>query len=92
MKISLVTPAGKQSRAGNRTTAERWARILRDLGHRVNVSQEDSGAGADLMVHEATNAYTPGLFPEKGSYRGYCGRGGRGRRRSVRRAAAAPPP
>ena len=34
MKISLVTPAGKQSRAGNRTTAVRWAHILRALGKR----------------------------------------------------------
>jgi putative glycosyltransferase (TIGR04348 family) len=50
MKISLVTPAGRQSRAGNRTTAVRWARILRDLGHRVDVSLEDDGQGADMMV------------------------------------------
>ncbi|MBT5455966.1 MAG: TIGR04348 family glycosyltransferase [Rhodospirillaceae bacterium] len=50
MKISLVTPAGKQSRAGNRTTAVRWARILRDLGHRVDVSLHDEGRGADMMV------------------------------------------
>ena len=50
MKISLVTPAGRQSRAGNRTTAVRWARILRDLGHRVEVSLDDDGRGADMMV------------------------------------------
>jgi putative glycosyltransferase (TIGR04348 family) len=50
MKISLVTPAGKQSRAGNRTTAVRWARILRDLGHRVEITESDDGAGADMMV------------------------------------------
>jgi len=50
MRISLVTPAGKQSRAGNRTTAVRWARILRDLGHRVDVSLDDDGHGADMMV------------------------------------------
>ena len=50
MKISLVTPAGKQSRAGNRTTAVRWARILRGLGHRVDVTERDDGAAADMMV------------------------------------------
>jgi len=50
MKISLVTPAGKQSRAGNRTTAVRWARILQDLGHRVNISEESDGDGADMMI------------------------------------------
>ena len=50
MKISLVTPAGKQSRSGNRATAARWAGILRDLGHRVQVSEADDGADSDLMV------------------------------------------
>jgi len=54
MKISLVTPAGKQSRAGNRTTAVRWARILCNLGHRVDISEIDDGTrdggGADMMV------------------------------------------
>ena len=50
MKISLVTPAGEHSRAGNRTTADRWARILRNLGHRINLAEEDEGEGADMMV------------------------------------------
>lgn len=50
MNISLVTPAGKRSRAGNRTTADRWARILRALGHRVGVSEADDGGDADMMV------------------------------------------
>ena len=50
MKISLVTPAGKQSRAGNRTTAVRWARILRAIGHRVVISEADETADADMMV------------------------------------------
>ena len=50
MKISLVTPAGKQSRAGNRTTAVRWARIFRQLGHRVAIAEEDDGLNADMMV------------------------------------------
>jgi putative glycosyltransferase (TIGR04348 family) len=50
LKISLVTPAGKKSRAGNRTTAVRWARILRDLGHRVSIAEQDDGDDADMMV------------------------------------------
>ena len=50
MKISLVTPAGKQSRAGNRATAVRWARILRELGHRVNISEAHDGTGSDMMI------------------------------------------
>jgi putative glycosyltransferase (TIGR04348 family) len=50
MKISLITPAGKQSRSGNRTTAARWARLLRELGHKVCVAEADEGGHADLMV------------------------------------------
>jgi putative glycosyltransferase (TIGR04348 family) len=50
MNISLITPAGKGSRGGNRTTAVRWARILRGLGHRVSVATEYAGAPADLMI------------------------------------------
>ena len=50
MKICLVTPAGKQSRAGNRTTADRWAKILKGLGHRVSVVKEYDGSSADLMI------------------------------------------
>jgi putative glycosyltransferase (TIGR04348 family) len=50
MKISLITPANKQARAGNRTTAVRWARILEGLGHRVRYELDYGGADADLMV------------------------------------------
>jgi putative glycosyltransferase (TIGR04348 family) len=50
MNISLVTPAARGSRAGNRTTANRWAAILRRLGHRVKVSTDYHGEPADLMV------------------------------------------
>ena len=50
MKISLITPAGKQSRAGNRATAVRWAKILRDLGHRVEVLTESLNSNADMMI------------------------------------------
>jgi putative glycosyltransferase (TIGR04348 family) len=50
MKISLITPAGKGSRGGNRTTAVRWSHILRGLGHRVSVRTEYSGEPADIMI------------------------------------------
>ena len=50
MKISLVTPAGKRSRGGNRVTAVRWAGMLRALGHRVTVAEADDGRKADMMV------------------------------------------
>ena len=50
MKISLITPAKKYSRNGNRATALRWARILRGLGHHVEVSVKYDRGKADLMV------------------------------------------
>jgi len=50
MNISLVTPAPRGSRAGNRASANRWAAILRRLGHRVKVSTNYHGEPADLMV------------------------------------------
>jgi len=50
MRIRLITPAPPRSRAGNRATAARWAHILRELGHRVEVSVDYAGEPADLMV------------------------------------------
>lgn len=46
MKITLITPAAPQSRAGNRATATRWARLLGELGHRVTIATSDAGAEA----------------------------------------------
>jgi putative glycosyltransferase (TIGR04348 family) len=50
MKIILITPAKKQSKAGNRTTGVRWARLLRKLGHKVEIQLDWDGAPADMMV------------------------------------------
>lgn len=50
MKISLITPAKKHSKNGNRTTALRWARMLRDAGHRVRVDVDYGGEAVDVMI------------------------------------------
>ena len=50
MKIEIVTPAPAKSTFGNRITAERWATIFRQLGHRVSISQRYEGTPADLLV------------------------------------------
>jgi putative glycosyltransferase (TIGR04348 family) len=50
MKIRLITPAAAHSRKGNRVTALRWARLLRQLGHRVVIDERYAGGGCDLLV------------------------------------------
>jgi putative glycosyltransferase (TIGR04348 family) len=50
MKIALVTPARPVAHSGNRNTAERWARLLRALDHRVRVQTRWDGKPADLMI------------------------------------------
>jgi putative glycosyltransferase (TIGR04348 family) len=51
MKISLITPAGPGSRQhGNRATAVRWARFLRQSGHKVSLKEDWGGERCDLMI------------------------------------------
>ena len=50
MRILIVTPAPAGSRKGNRITAIRWARILRNLGHRVYIEQQYGGQNVDLII------------------------------------------
>jgi putative glycosyltransferase (TIGR04348 family) len=50
MKIVLITPPGPSTRTGNSVAALRWARILRQLGHRVTVAADYADQPADAMV------------------------------------------
>ncbi len=50
MRILIVTPAPPDSRYGNRITAIRWAKILRELGNRVSISQAYDGEQCDLLI------------------------------------------
>ena len=52
MKIALVTPAAPRSRAGNRATATRWSRLLREAGHQVEVLEQwgTDDPAFDLMI------------------------------------------
>lgn len=64
MKIVLITPSGPSSRTGNRVAAVRWARILRRLGHRVNVANDyhDELADAMVAIHAWRSAAAIGRF------------------------------
>jgi putative glycosyltransferase (TIGR04348 family) len=46
----VVTPARPGATAGNRVTAERWARMLRALGHRVVLTAAWRGEACDVLV------------------------------------------
>jgi putative glycosyltransferase (TIGR04348 family) len=50
MTICLITPAPAYSRKGNRVTALRWARLLRQLGHRAIIEEQWAGERCDVMV------------------------------------------
>jgi len=50
MKIDIVTPAPPRSRKGNRITALRWSRVLRDLGHRVRILETWEKGKPDILV------------------------------------------
>ncbi|MDH3448775.1 MAG: selenosugar synthase SenB [Gammaproteobacteria bacterium] len=50
MKIHLVTPAKENSRNGNRTSAMRWAGLLRSAGHRVRIDTDYNGEPTDLVI------------------------------------------
>jgi putative glycosyltransferase (TIGR04348 family) len=45
--ILLVSPAASGSLSGNGVTADRWAAVLRDLGHQVRISQHYPGSGTE---------------------------------------------
>ncbi len=50
MKIQIVTPAPPGSHHGNRTTAQRWAGILQQLGHEAAITQHWNGEHCDLLI------------------------------------------
>lgn len=50
MRIGIVTPAPAGSTYGNRVTAVRWAKILRELGHYVSLSQRYDSESWDLLI------------------------------------------
>lgn len=58
----IVTPAPPGSRAGNRNTAVRWARILRGLGLRVDIVSDWRNGPHDLMISLHARRSRPSLL------------------------------
>ncbi len=50
MRLLIVTPAPMGSRKGNRITADRWARLLRQLGHRVATAESFRDQPCDVLI------------------------------------------
>ncbi|HMC65979.1 MAG TPA: selenoneine biosynthesis selenosugar synthase SenB [Gemmataceae bacterium] len=50
MKIFMACPAPPRSRKGNRVTAVRWARFLKELGHHVSIGESYDGTRCDVLV------------------------------------------
>lgn len=48
LRITVITPAPRHSRKGNRVSAERWARLFRALGHSVRVVDRFDGRCFDV--------------------------------------------
>ena len=50
MRVLVVTPAPEGSHHGNRVTAERWARLIGEVGHTVTVTERYDGQRTDVLV------------------------------------------
>jgi putative glycosyltransferase (TIGR04348 family) len=50
MKIAIVSPANSGPRSGNRHTAARWAKFLREAGHKVAVATGWDSGGEDVLI------------------------------------------
>ena len=50
MRIAIVSPASAGPRSGNRHTAARWAKFLRDAGHEVATANGWNSGNKDLLI------------------------------------------
>ena len=71
MRVSLVTPAPPRSLHGNRTTAVRWARFLRQLGNEVLLEEAWGGEGTDMMIGLHARRSHPSIERYDAAYPGH---------------------
>ncbi|MGC8118930.1 selenoneine biosynthesis selenosugar synthase SenB [Marinobacter sp. VGCF2001] len=50
MELTIVTPAGPDSKAGNRATAKRWQQLLESAGHQVEVVTDYHNGEPDCLI------------------------------------------
>ncbi|MBK9387135.1 MAG: TIGR04348 family glycosyltransferase [Planctomycetes bacterium] len=50
LRIAIATPSPRGSTHGNRVTALRWAKLLRELGHRVWIDGEAERGRPELLI------------------------------------------
>lgn len=50
LRVLIVTPAPPKSRLGNRITALRWSRLLREAGHEVVIAQRFDRQRCDALI------------------------------------------
>ncbi|MBL8739505.1 MAG: TIGR04348 family glycosyltransferase [Myxococcales bacterium] len=71
MTACIATPAAVKSRSGNRITALRWAKRLRELGWRVDVLEQWDGSPCDVLIalhavrSHSSIARHAALFPDQ---------------------------
>ncbi len=67
MEVALVTPAPPDALLGNAVTATRWADLLVELGHRVEITTTYEGTAQDLLIaiHARRSARAVARFRER---------------------------
>ncbi len=67
LSIGIVTPEPPSSLSGNEVTAQRWAKLLGELGHRVAVQAAYAGEDYDLLIslHAMKSAAAIEAFHER---------------------------
>ncbi len=67
MELALVTPAPPDALLGNAVTATRWAALLVELGHRVEITTTYERTGQDILIalHARRSAPAVARFRER---------------------------